>query len=147
MLGEADEPDSDDEAPQSGDVDYQDNLSEHVAMETEGDGSSRATYRRGHLDPLMQGQKRLITRNRRLIQTGPIRELCAMLAAGCGGPADRGLTTLPPYDGSVTYPTPPLHHSTWIDPRHDHTMQEPVQQPEGGDQGSCSKVLSILGSS
>ncbi|KAJ0558067.1 hypothetical protein HanIR_Chr07g0332271 [Helianthus annuus] len=25
-------------------------------------------------------------------------------------------TTLPPYDGSVSYPTPPLHHSQWVDP-------------------------------
>ena len=25
-------------------------------------------------------------------------------------------TTLPPYDGSVTYHMPPLHHSMWIDP-------------------------------
>ncbi|MFS7976957.1 hypothetical protein Hanom_Chr10g00898471 [Helianthus anomalus] len=28
-------------------------------------------------------------------------------------------STLPPYDGSVTCPTPPLHHSQWVDP---HTM-------------------------
>ncbi|MFS7903394.1 hypothetical protein Hanom_Chr01g00023491 [Helianthus anomalus] len=26
-------------------------------------------------------------------------------------------STLPPYDGSVSYPTPPLHHSQWVDPR------------------------------
>ncbi|MFS8024825.1 hypothetical protein Hanom_Chr16g01467921 [Helianthus anomalus] len=37
-------------------------------------------------------------------------------------------STLPPYDGSVSYPTPPLHHSQWVDPRqdqqHDATQQE-----------------------
>ncbi|KAJ0530271.1 hypothetical protein HanHA89_Chr10g0387701 [Helianthus annuus] len=27
-------------------------------------------------------------------------------------------STLPPFDGSVSYPTPPLHHSQWVDPRH-----------------------------
>ncbi|KAJ0805316.1 hypothetical protein HanPI659440_Chr02g0048531 [Helianthus annuus] len=27
--------------------------------------------------------------------------------------------SLPPYDGSVSYPTPPLHHSQWVDPRQD----------------------------
>ncbi|MFS7987468.1 hypothetical protein Hanom_Chr11g01023031 [Helianthus anomalus] len=26
-------------------------------------------------------------------------------------------STLPPYDDSVSYPTPPLHHSMWVDPR------------------------------
>ncbi|KAJ0949012.1 hypothetical protein HanRHA438_Chr01g0034061 [Helianthus annuus] len=25
--------------------------------------------------------------------------------------------SLPLYDGSVSYPTPPLHHSQWLDPR------------------------------
>ncbi|KAJ0744041.1 hypothetical protein HanPI659440_Chr10g0382841 [Helianthus annuus] len=27
-------------------------------------------------------------------------------------------STLPPFDGSVSYPTPLLHHSQWVDPRH-----------------------------
>ncbi|MFS7909574.1 hypothetical protein Hanom_Chr02g00096161 [Helianthus anomalus] len=25
-------------------------------------------------------------------------------------------STLPPCDGSISYPTPPLHHSQWVDP-------------------------------
>ncbi|MFS7898545.1 hypothetical protein Hanom_Chr14g01270671 [Helianthus anomalus] len=33
-------------------------------------------------------------------------------------------TTLPPNDGSVSYHTPPLHHSMWVDPRHDQVMHE-----------------------
>ncbi|KAJ0881160.1 hypothetical protein HanRHA438_Chr10g0471301 [Helianthus annuus] len=36
--------------------------------------------------------------------------------------------SLPPYDGSVSYPTPPIHHSQWIDPR----QQEGAQQQQGG---------------
>ncbi|KAF5767156.1 hypothetical protein HanXRQr2_Chr14g0621071 [Helianthus annuus] len=35
--------------------------------------------------------------------------------------------SLPPYDGSISYPTPPLHHSQWLDPR----QQEGPQQQEG----------------
>ncbi|KAJ0805030.1 hypothetical protein HanPI659440_Chr02g0044991 [Helianthus annuus] len=42
--------------------------------------------------------------------------------------------TLPPYDGSVSYPTPPLHHSQWVDP---HTMGH-QQASQRGDQGSSS---------
>lgn len=37
-------------------------------------------------------------------------------------------TTLPPYDGSVTYPMPPLHHSEWINPRPEQLSQQPDQQ-------------------
>ncbi|KAJ0733720.1 hypothetical protein HanPI659440_Chr11g0411471 [Helianthus annuus] len=36
--------------------------------------------------------------------------------------------SLPPYDGSVSYPTPQLPHSQWIDPR----QQEGAQQQQGG---------------
>ncbi|KAJ0569567.1 hypothetical protein HanHA300_Chr05g0167671 [Helianthus annuus] len=43
-------------------------------------------------------------------------------------------TTLPPYDGSVSYPTPPLHHSQWVDP---HAMSY-QQAGQSGDQGSSS---------
>ncbi|MFS7917227.1 hypothetical protein Hanom_Chr03g00186611 [Helianthus anomalus] len=43
-------------------------------------------------------------------------------------------STLSPYDGSVTYPTPPLHHSQWVDP---HTMGH-QQASREGDQGSSS---------
>ncbi|KAI3821541.1 hypothetical protein L1987_09109 [Smallanthus sonchifolius] len=44
-------------------------------------------------------------------------------------------STLPPYDGSVTYPTPPLHHSQWVDP---HTGMGSQQADQGGDQGDSS---------
>ncbi|KAJ0470001.1 hypothetical protein HanIR_Chr14g0713981 [Helianthus annuus] len=40
--------------------------------------------------------------------------------------------SLPPYDGSVSYPTPPLHHSQWIDPR----QQEGAQQQGGSSSGA-----------
>ncbi|KAM0056509.1 hypothetical protein Hdeb2414_s0006g00219181 [Helianthus debilis subsp. tardiflorus] len=43
-------------------------------------------------------------------------------------------STLPPYDGSVTYSTPPLHHSQWVDP---HTMGN-QQASQEGDQGNSS---------
>ncbi|MFS7902964.1 hypothetical protein Hanom_Chr01g00018011 [Helianthus anomalus] len=43
-------------------------------------------------------------------------------------------STLPPYDGNVTYPTPLLHHSQWVDP---HTMDH-QQTSQEGDQGSSS---------
>ncbi|KAJ0556351.1 hypothetical protein HanOQP8_Chr07g0246041 [Helianthus annuus] len=43
-------------------------------------------------------------------------------------------SALPPCDGSVTYPTPPLHHSQWVDP---HTMGN-QQVSQEGDQGSSS---------
>ncbi|KAK9049070.1 hypothetical protein SSX86_031963 [Deinandra increscens subsp. villosa] len=41
-------------------------------------------------------------------------------------------TTLPPYDGSVTYPTPQIHHSAWVDPR----QAQAPQQQEGGEAGA-----------
>ncbi|KAJ0724005.1 hypothetical protein HanPI659440_Chr12g0443101 [Helianthus annuus] len=41
-------------------------------------------------------------------------------------------TSLPPYDGSVSYPTPPLHHSQWLDPR----QQEGAQQQGGSSSGA-----------
>ncbi|KAM0071235.1 hypothetical protein Hdeb2414_s0001g00022661 [Helianthus debilis subsp. tardiflorus] len=34
----------------------------------------------------------------------------------------------PPYEGSVSYPTPPLHHSMWVDPCQAKGMQSPSQQ-------------------
>ncbi|KAJ0937177.1 hypothetical protein HanRHA438_Chr03g0139211 [Helianthus annuus] len=40
--------------------------------------------------------------------------------------------SLPPYDGSVSYPTPQLHHSQWIDPR----QQEGAPQQGGSSSGS-----------
>ncbi|KAJ0531926.1 hypothetical protein HanRHA438_Chr09g0373731 [Helianthus annuus] len=40
--------------------------------------------------------------------------------------------SLPPYDGSISYPTPPLHHSQWLDPR----QQEGPQQQEGSSSGA-----------
>ncbi|KAJ0694149.1 hypothetical protein HanPI659440_Chr15g0605511 [Helianthus annuus] len=43
-------------------------------------------------------------------------------------------TTLPPNDGSVSYPTPPLYHSQWVDP---HAMSYQQANPSG-DQGSSS---------
>ncbi|KAK9052264.1 hypothetical protein SSX86_028892 [Deinandra increscens subsp. villosa] len=42
-------------------------------------------------------------------------------------------TTLPPYDGSISYPIPPMHHSVWIDPRQ---SQAQTQQQEGGEAGA-----------
>ncbi|KAF5776609.1 putative nucleotidyltransferase, Ribonuclease H [Helianthus annuus] len=36
-------------------------------------------------------------------------------------------TSLPPYDGSVDYPVPPVHHSEWVDPH-----QERAQNQEEG---------------
>ncbi|KAM0070768.1 hypothetical protein Hdeb2414_s0001g00017041 [Helianthus debilis subsp. tardiflorus] len=44
--------------------------------------------------------------------------------------------SLPPYDGSVSYPTPPLHHSQWIDPR---------QQEGAPQQGGSSSVAFAFG--
>ncbi|MFS8021538.1 hypothetical protein Hanom_Chr16g01428571 [Helianthus anomalus] len=43
-------------------------------------------------------------------------------------------STLPPYDGSVTYPTLPLYHSQWVDL---HTMGH-QQTSQEGDQGNNS---------
>ncbi|KAJ0786273.1 hypothetical protein HanOQP8_Chr02g0053451 [Helianthus annuus] len=40
-------------------------------------------------------------------------------------------STLPPYDGSVSYATPPLHHSQWVDPRQDQ-QHDATQQGESG---------------
>ncbi|KAJ0917706.1 hypothetical protein HanRHA438_Chr05g0209041 [Helianthus annuus] len=40
--------------------------------------------------------------------------------------------SLPPYDGSISYPTPPLHHSQWLDPR----QQEGAQQQAGSSSGA-----------
>ncbi|MFS7905639.1 hypothetical protein Hanom_Chr01g00050041 [Helianthus anomalus] len=37
-------------------------------------------------------------------------------------------STLQPYDGSVTYPTPPLHHSQWVDPHTSMGTQQAVQE-------------------
>ncbi|KAI3805997.1 hypothetical protein L1987_21885 [Smallanthus sonchifolius] len=48
-------------------------------------------------------------------------------------------STLPPYDGSATYPTPPLHHSQWVDP---HTGMGSQQADQGGDQGT--KEFSLM---
>ncbi|KAJ0615759.1 hypothetical protein HanIR_Chr02g0082911 [Helianthus annuus] len=46
-------------------------------------------------------------------------------------------STLPPYDGSVSYPTPPLHHSMWVDPHQSEGRQVPSQQARGeGGEGS-----------
>ncbi|MFS7947632.1 hypothetical protein Hanom_Chr06g00550551 [Helianthus anomalus] len=48
-------------------------------------------------------------------------------------------SNLPPYDGSVSYPTPPLHHSMWVDPRQAKGMQSLGQQAgERGDEGGSS---------
>ncbi|KAJ0668528.1 hypothetical protein HanPI659440_Chr17g0690401 [Helianthus annuus] len=44
-------------------------------------------------------------------------------------------STLPPYDGSVTYPNPPLHHSQWVDP---YTSMGTQQASQEGDQGGSS---------
>jgi hypothetical protein len=40
--------------------------------------------------------------------------------------------SLPPFDGSVTYPTPPLHHSPWIDPRQESSSSSSQQAPQDG---------------
>ncbi|KAJ0576207.1 hypothetical protein HanIR_Chr05g0221661 [Helianthus annuus] len=40
--------------------------------------------------------------------------------------------SLSPYDGSISYPTPPLHHSQWLDPR----QQEGAQQQAGSSSGA-----------
>ncbi|MFS7900974.1 hypothetical protein Hanom_Chr00s156130g01823701 [Helianthus anomalus] len=48
-------------------------------------------------------------------------------------------TTLPPYDGSVSYTTPRLHHSQWVDPHTGGGRHVPSQQSgEGGGEGSIS---------
>ncbi|MFS7938517.1 hypothetical protein Hanom_Chr05g00440631 [Helianthus anomalus] len=48
-------------------------------------------------------------------------------------------STLPAYDGTVSYPTPPLHHSIWLYPCQAEGMQAPSQQVgEGGDEGGSS---------
>ncbi|KAJ0800081.1 hypothetical protein HanPI659440_Chr03g0098911 [Helianthus annuus] len=44
-------------------------------------------------------------------------------------------STLPPYDGNVTYPAPPLHHSQWVDP---HTGMGNQQAGQEGNQGGSS---------
>ncbi|MFS8034034.1 hypothetical protein Hanom_Chr17g01576481 [Helianthus anomalus] len=44
--------------------------------------------------------------------------------------------SLPPYDGSVSYPTPLLHHSQWVDPRQD--QQHGASQQGGSGSGSGS---------
>ncbi|XP_076953060.1 uncharacterized protein LOC143627043 [Bidens hawaiensis] len=41
-------------------------------------------------------------------------------------------TTLPPYDGSVSYPTPPFYHSMWVDPNQGSSQGTSRQQ--GGEQ-------------
>ncbi|KAJ0771054.1 hypothetical protein HanPI659440_Chr07g0264631 [Helianthus annuus] len=51
-------------------------------------------------------------------------------------------TTLPPYEGSVSYPTPPLHHSQWVDPhtgggRHVSSQQSSDQGGKGGSSGGA----------
>ncbi|KAF5773689.1 hypothetical protein HanXRQr2_Chr13g0591351 [Helianthus annuus] len=51
-----------------------------------------------------------------------------------GDPPIVDYTTLPPHDGSVSYPTPPLHHSQWVDP---HAMSYQQANPSS-DQGSSS---------
>ncbi|KAL8249514.1 hypothetical protein R6Q59_006382 [Mikania micrantha] len=50
-------------------------------------------------------------------------------------------TTLPPYDGSMSYPAPPLHHSQWIDPRHNQQHGEIQQGRDEGESGSDSFAL------
>ncbi|KAJ0613517.1 hypothetical protein HanIR_Chr02g0052241 [Helianthus annuus] len=40
--------------------------------------------------------------------------------------------SLPPYDGNVSHPTPPLHHSQWIDPR-----QQEGSPQQGGSSSSA----------
>ncbi|KAF5785390.1 hypothetical protein HanXRQr2_Chr10g0428101 [Helianthus annuus] len=40
--------------------------------------------------------------------------------------------SLPPYDGSISYPTPPLHHSQWLDPR----QQQGTSQQSGSGSGA-----------
>ena len=42
-------------------------------------------------------------------------------------PVDYG--SLPLYDGSISYPTPPIHHSQWVNPQ---------QQQQPTDQGGSS---------
>ncbi|KAM0046677.1 hypothetical protein Hdeb2414_s0009g00319341 [Helianthus debilis subsp. tardiflorus] len=42
--------------------------------------------------------------------------------------------SLPPYDGSVSYPTPPLHHSQWMDPRQE--QQHGASQQSGSGSGA-----------
>ncbi|MFS8015911.1 hypothetical protein Hanom_Chr15g01362281 [Helianthus anomalus] len=54
-------------------------------------------------------------------------------------PSIMDYSTLPPFDGSVSYPTTPLHHSMWVDPRQAEGMQVSSQQAgEGGDEGGSS---------
>ncbi|KAF5821078.1 hypothetical protein HanXRQr2_Chr01g0009571 [Helianthus annuus] len=45
-------------------------------------------------------------------------------------------STLPPYDGSISYPTPPLHHSQWVDPRQDQQHDATQQGGSGSRSGS-----------
>ncbi|MFS7964729.1 hypothetical protein Hanom_Chr08g00753781 [Helianthus anomalus] len=33
-------------------------------------------------------------------------------------------TSLPPYDGSVDYPVPPVHHSEWVDPHQERNQNQ-----------------------
>ncbi|KAJ0580844.1 hypothetical protein HanRHA438_Chr04g0172911 [Helianthus annuus] len=42
--------------------------------------------------------------------------------------------SLPPYDGSVSYLTPPLHHSQWVDPRQE--QQHGASQQSGSGSGA-----------
>ncbi|MFS7934447.1 hypothetical protein Hanom_Chr05g00391671 [Helianthus anomalus] len=51
------------------------------------------------------------------------------------GPPIVDYSTLLPYDGSVTYPTPPLRHSQWVDP---HTGAGSQQAGQGGSEGGSS---------
>ncbi|KAI3786663.1 hypothetical protein L1987_40528 [Smallanthus sonchifolius] len=50
-------------------------------------------------------------------------------------------STLPPYDGSVSYPTPPLHYSQWVDPR--QSQQYDATQQGGSEGGSGSGTFAF----
>ncbi|MFS8018993.1 hypothetical protein Hanom_Chr15g01398631 [Helianthus anomalus] len=47
-----------------------------------------------------------------------------------------GYASLPPYDDSISYPTPPLHHSHWLDPRQDQQHGASQQGSSGSGSGS-----------
>ncbi|KAJ0886655.1 hypothetical protein HanRHA438_Chr09g0381951 [Helianthus annuus] len=51
-------------------------------------------------------------------------------------------TTLPPYDGSVSYSTPPLHHSQSVDPHTGGGIHVPSQH--SSDQGGEVVVVAEL---
>ncbi|KAM0057659.1 hypothetical protein Hdeb2414_s0005g00160911 [Helianthus debilis subsp. tardiflorus] len=48
--------------------------------------------------------------------------------------------SLPPYDGSVSYPTPPLHHSQWMEPRQDQQHGASQQSGSGTGSGACDNL-------